>query len=145
MAGADKEKGDLEASFLPKLERGPRIVGFVGDGLNDCPALAAAHVGVVLQEVGSQVTIDAAAAMLQNDLGELPAAIVIARRAIDHARHLRQPLPGSRHESGGDCSRGHRRAASVGLGGSGQRRPPRRPGELALASQVASAAGYCMT
>ena len=82
VAGADKEKGDLEASFLPKLERGPRIVGFVGDGLNDCPALAAAHVGVVLQEVGSQVTIDAAAAMLQNDLGELPAAIVIARRAI---------------------------------------------------------------
>lgn len=81
-ARATKAKGDLEASFLPKLERGPRIVGFVGDGLNDCPALAAAHVGVVLQEVGSQVTIDAASAMLQNDLGELPAAIVIARRAI---------------------------------------------------------------
>ena len=72
---------DLEASWLPKLERGPLIVGFVGDGLNDCPGLAGAHVGVVLQEVGSQATVDAASAVLQADISELPAAILIARRA----------------------------------------------------------------
>jgi len=72
---------DLEASFLPSLERGPIIVGFVGDGLNDCPALASANVGVLLQEVGSQATVDAASAVLQADISELPAAIVIARRS----------------------------------------------------------------
>ena len=72
---------DLEASFLPKLKRGPLAVGFVGDGLNDCPALASAHVGVVLQEVGSQATVDAASAVLQADIGQLPAAIIIARRS----------------------------------------------------------------
>ena len=72
---------DLEASFLPKLERGPITVGFVGDGLNDCPALASAHVGIVLQEVGSQATVDAASAVLQADIGQLPAAIVICRRS----------------------------------------------------------------
>jgi len=35
---------------------------------------------VVLQEIGSQATVDAASAVLQGDIGEVPAAIVIARR-----------------------------------------------------------------
>jgi len=74
-------RNDLEEGFLPKLARGAVIVGFVGDGLNDCPALASAHVGVVLQEIGSQATVDAASAVLQAGIGQLPAAIIIARRS----------------------------------------------------------------
>lgn len=64
-AAAAKPRSDLEARMLPKLSRGPLEVGFVGDGLNDCPALASAHVGIVLQEVGSQATVDASSAVLQ--------------------------------------------------------------------------------
>ena len=81
LTGGPAPQSDLEASMLPKLRRGPRAVAFVGDGLNDCPALASAHVGVVLQEVGSQATVDAASAVLQVGIDQLPAAITIARRA----------------------------------------------------------------
>ena len=43
---------------------------------------ASAHVGIVLQEVGSQATVDASSAVLQADIGQLPAAIVLARRTM---------------------------------------------------------------
>merc|ERR1739848_822117 len=45
------------------------------------PALASAHVGIVLQEVGTQATVDAASAVLRVDIDQLPAAVTIARRA----------------------------------------------------------------
>jgi len=89
-SGAARGSDDKAAPLLPtaavplerqaKKKRGPVAVGFVGDGLNDMAALASAHVGVVLQEIGSQATVDAASAVLQGDIGELPAAIILARR-----------------------------------------------------------------
>lgn len=61
-------------------KRGPVEVGFLGDGLNDCIALANANAGIVMQELGSQATMDAASAVLQAKLGQLPAVIIVARR-----------------------------------------------------------------
>jgi len=69
----------MEAGLL-ETQRGKIAVGFIGDGLNDCLALAHANVGIVMQSVGPQATVDAASAVLQGELGQLPAAIVIARR-----------------------------------------------------------------
>jgi Cd2+/Zn2+-exporting ATPase len=85
----DKKKLLLEATWgqsnrdIEKglTSRGPVEVGFIGDGLNDCAALANADVGIVMQEVGSQATVDASSAVLQGDIGHIPAAIIIARRS----------------------------------------------------------------
>mmetsp|Transcript_60228 Transcript_60228/g.111659 ORF Transcript_60228/g.111659 Transcript_60228/m.111659 type:complete len:663 (-) Transcript_60228:33-2021(-) len=73
-----QKRRDLET---PLNGCGPTEVGFIGDGLNDCPALALVNVGVVLQEVGPQAIADAASVILQGNLAELPRAVVIARRA----------------------------------------------------------------
>ena len=56
-------------------------VGFIGDGLNDCVVLAQASCGITIQEIGSAATADAVDAVLQGDLGQLVAAVVITRRA----------------------------------------------------------------
>lgn len=55
-------------------------VGFVGDGLNDCVALVSSSVGVVLQEMGSHATIDAADAVLQGSISAIPSVILFCQR-----------------------------------------------------------------
>merc|ERR1719379_3128593 len=53
-SGSHPPKGMLEEGLLGSDRRGPVNVGFVGDGLNDCTALASAHIGIVMQELGTQ-------------------------------------------------------------------------------------------
>ena len=58
-------------------------------------ALASAHVGVVLQEIGSQATLDAASAVLQSDIGERlpPRWCVLERRGLSRPPSLSGELP----------------------------------------------------
>jgi Cu+-exporting ATPase len=80
-------EGKVEA--LRRLGPGGRRVAFVGDGINDAPALAEAHVGLAIG-TGTDVAIESADVVLMGgDLRGVADAVVLSRATI---RNIRQNL-----------------------------------------------------
>jgi len=82
-AGADPA---AKLAVLAEYQRAGRVVGFVGDGVNDAPAIAAADAGFAIGS-GTDVAREAGQVILvRPDFRTVPAAIGWARRTVARVR-----------------------------------------------------------
>jgi P-type Cu+ transporter len=88
--GIDIVKSEMlpadKAAFINELKRHSEIVAMVGDGINDAPALAAAHIGIAMS-TGTDVAMQAAGiTLMRGDPTLVADAIDISRRTYQKIR-----------------------------------------------------------
>lgn len=72
-----------KAEEVEKLKKQGKIVGMVGDGINDAPALATADIGMAIG-TGTDVAIEAAdITLMRGDLRSIPTAIKLSKKTMN--------------------------------------------------------------
>jgi len=83
---------DVESDLLPeqKVDYVKRLRGeghrvmMVGDGINDAPALASAHVGVAMGKIGADVAIETAdIVLMSDDLSKVSKIIMLGKKTLN--------------------------------------------------------------
>ncbi len=80
-------KPEDKARIVGELQGDGQMVGFIGDGVNDAPALVSADVGICLPDGADLAKESAQVILLQDDLRCLLAGRLIALRSQDTIKH----------------------------------------------------------
>lgn len=76
-------KPDDKLSIIQEMQRKNAKVIFVGDGINDAPALTIADTGIAMGAKGTEVALETAdIALMGDDIGKLPFLITLGRKML---------------------------------------------------------------
>lgn len=78
---------EAKLKIINALKENGEIVAMTGDGVNDGPALKAAHIGIAMGKRGSEVAKSSASLILtDDDLGHMVEAVALGRKIYDNLK-----------------------------------------------------------